>query len=70
MGSFIMIPKGPSINLPHAIALMEDGGSGAYSGDFGVVIAASVVCILPVMILFACFQNLIIGSLMLTGSKE
>ncbi len=49
---------------------MEDGGSGAYSGDFGVVIAASVVCILPVMILFACFQNLIIGSLMLTGSKE
>lgn len=71
MGSFIMIPRSSAwINLPHAVALMEDGGSGAYSGNFGVIIAASVICVLPVMILFACFQNLIIGSLMLTGSKE
>ncbi|MBO5045381.1 MAG: carbohydrate ABC transporter permease [Clostridia bacterium] len=70
MGSFIMIPKGEWINLPHAIQLMEDSGNGAYSGDFGVVIAGSVICIVPVMILFGCFQNLIIGSLMLTGSKE
>lgn len=71
MGSFIMIPKtSPAINLPHAIALMDNDGAGAYASDYGVVIAGSVVCVVPVMILFACFQNLIIGSLMLTGSKE
>lgn len=70
MGSFIMIPKGEFINLPHAIALLDDNGSGAYASDYAVVIAASVLCVLPVMVLFACFQKLIIGSLMLTGSKE
>ena len=40
------------------------------ASNFAPVIAASVVCVLPVMILFGCFQKLIIGSLMLTGSKE
>lgn len=67
MGSFIFIPSNSSwINLPHAMYLMNT----QYSSNQGPVIAASVVCVLPVLILFACFQKLIIGSLMLTGSKE
>jgi ABC-type glycerol-3-phosphate transport system permease component len=69
MGSYIMIPnRSLAINLPHAIALMEKISD--YQNNYGVVIAASVCCVLPVMVLFACFQKLIIGSLMLTGSKE
>ena len=36
----------------------------------GPVMAAAVMCVLPVIILFAIFQKMIIGSLMLTGSKE
>ena len=36
----------------------------------GPILAAAVMCVLPVIILFAIFQRMIIGSLMLTGSKE
>ena len=34
------------------------------------VIAASVLALVPVLILFGIFQKTIIGSIMLTGSKE
>ncbi len=69
VGSYIFI-RGDSIwvNLPHAMYLMDSRS--LYSSDKAPVIAASVVCVLPVLILFGCFQKLIIGSLMLTGSKE
>ncbi|MDE7296964.1 MAG: carbohydrate ABC transporter permease [Clostridia bacterium] len=69
MGSFIFINQQSEwINLPHAMYVMNK----VYEGrrDMGPVIAASVMCVLPVIILFACFQKMIIGSLMLTGSKE
>ncbi len=68
MGSFIMIPQYSSwINLPHAMYLMTADNESTIDGP---AIAASVLCVLPIMILFAAFQKLIIGSLMLTGSKE
>ncbi len=71
MGSYIMIPKdSPAINLPHALYMLTVSGSTALQDNLGPQIAASVLCVLPVIILFACFQKLIIGSLMLTGSKE
>ncbi len=68
MASYIFIASNSEwINLPHAMYLMnlkyEDN-------NLGPVIASSVLCVLPVLILFGCFQKLIIGSLMLTGSKE
>ena len=67
MGSYIMIPVGsPMINLPHAMFLINN----TLGNNQGPNIAGAVMCVLPVMILFACFQKLIIGSLMLTGSKE
>ncbi len=69
MGSYLFIKeKSMWVNLPHAMTMMEQVYRG--QSDYGPVIAASVVCVLPVLILFACFQKLIIGSLMLTGSKE
>ena len=68
MGSYIFIkPDSEWVNIPHAMQIMN---AGTYKSDQGPVIAASVMCVLPVIILFACFQKLIIGSLMLTGSKE
>ncbi len=68
MGSFIMIPQNsPAINLPHAMYLLNNA---VFQANQGPNIAGAVLCVLPVMILFACFQKLIIGSLMLTGSKE
>ncbi len=73
VGSYIFIDKSSEwINLPHAMYVM-DSFKQPYmgpEGDKAPVIAASVVCVLPVLILFGCFQKLIIGSLMLTGSKE
>ena len=67
MGSFIYItPTSKWINLPHAMQYITD----SEKASMGVIVAASVMCVLPVIILFACFQKLIIGSLMLTGSKE
>ncbi len=68
MGSYIMIPyNSPAINLPHAMYLLNVN---ILKSNLGPNIAASVLCVLPVIILFGCFQKLIIGSLMLTGSKE
>lgn len=70
MGSYIFIRQNSEwINLPHAMYIMASVSS-KYVRNQGPVIAASVMCVLPVLILFACFQKMIIGSLMLTGSKE
>ena len=70
MGSFIFIKsRSQWINLPHAMYVMASI-SKKYVNNQGPVIAASVMCVLPVLILFAAFQKMIIGSLMLTGSKE
>lgn len=67
LSSFIFISSNSEwVNLPHAMYLMNNN----YSSEQGPVIAASVMCVLPVIILFAAFQKMIIGSLMLTGSKE
>ena len=69
MGSFIFITSSSVwINLPHAMFLMGDNPN--FTTDQGPVLAAAVMCVLPVVILFAIFQRMIIGSLMLTGSKE
>ena len=68
MASYIFIAGNSEwINLPHAMYLMNLKYE---SVSLGPVIASSVLCVLPVLILFGCFQKLIIGSLMLTGSKE
>ena len=67
MGSLIFIRTSSLwINLPHAMAIMNTNNP----QNQGPVMAAAVMCVLPVIILFAIFQKMIIGSLMLTGSKE
>ena len=70
MGSYIFIPQNSlAVNLPHALSVF-DKNVNSIEGGYGVVLAGAVFCVLPVMILFACFQRTIISSLMLTGSKE
>ena len=69
MASYIFIQSNsPWINLPHAMWLMQTNIS--FDINQGPILAAAVMCVLPVIILFAIFQRMIIGSLMLTGSKE
>lgn len=68
MGSLIFIPTSSLwVNLPHAMTIMNTRYG---TSNVGPVMAAAVMCVLPVIILFAIFQKMIIGSLMLTGSKE
>ena len=69
MGSLIFIPDGLAVGEP---AARNDDHEHALrsTADAGPVMAAAVMCVLPVIILFAIFQKMIIGSLMLTGSKE
>lgn len=69
MGSYIFISSNSDwINLPHAMYLMDLNTT--FGTNKGPIMAAAVLCVLPVIILFAIFQKMIIGSLMLTGSKE
>lgn len=69
LGCFIMVDNLKWYNLPCMINKINTyQRSGQANG--AVTIAASVVSIIPVLILFAAFQKQIIGSLMLTGSKE
>ena len=69
LSSYIFIRSNSEwINLPHAMWVMES--STLYDQNQGPLLAAAVMCVLPVIILFAIFQRMIIGSLMLTGSKE
>ena len=56
---------GEDANLTETIVNNKYGATNA-----GPVMASMVMCVLPVIILFAVFQKMIIGSLMLTGSKE
>ncbi len=67
MGSYIFIGETSSaMNLPHAIAVLQNRNL----ENMALTITASLLSILPVLLLFAIFQKQIIGSLMLTGSKE
>jgi len=70
MGCWIMLGGQPRwYNLPVMLAVLADSVEGT-TREYGVLFAGSVVSLIPVLILFGVFQKQIIGSLMLTGSKE
>lgn len=54
---------------PLTIAVSEIGSSGRIDPQ-PITMAASVIAIVPILVLFAVFQKTIIGSIMMTGSKE
>lgn len=54
---------------PLTLAISAIDGLGSIDNQ-PVVMAASVIAIAPILVLFAVFQKTIIGSIMMTGSKE
>lgn len=70
MGCWVMLSNQSAWwNLP--VLLAQISNTVALTNDrYGTLFAGSVVSIIPVLILFGAFQKQIIGSLMLTGSKE
>ena len=70
MGCWIMLGSFKMAwNLPVLVSAISDNIGGDLQ-KYGALFAGSVMSILPVLILFGVFQKQIIGSLMLTGSKE
>ena len=57
-------------HMTQALQWLEDRVGSDPSANGSIIIAASVLALLPVLILFGAFQKTIIGSIMLTGSKE
>lgn len=74
MGCYVMLRNNTEWwNLPVLVAdlsknLINKGTGGAQW--YGVAFAGAVMSVIPVLILFGVFQKQIMGSLMLTGSKE
>ena len=52
--------------LPYGLACMK----GKYSTDWPVMMAASVISVLPVIIVFLCAQEVFVKGVMLSGMKE
>lgn len=70
MGCWVMLAGQPGWwNLPVLLSQISDTVTGT-TYDYCQLFAGAVLSILPVIILFGAFQKQIIGSLMLTGSKE
>lgn len=74
MGCYIMLGAYKEAwNLPVLVSRITNQASMTGDGNYsfyGSVFAGSVLSVLPVLILFGIFQKQIMGSLMLTGSKE
>lgn len=73
MGCYIMLGAYKEAwNLPVLVARIQSQARVGSGNDtfYGSVFAGSVLSIIPVLILFGIFQKQIMGSLMLTGSKE
>lgn len=74
MGCYIMLTNNTEWwNLPVLVADLSKNLANKYSGGaywYGIAFAGAVMSVIPVLILFGIFQKQIMGSLMLTGSKE
>ncbi len=66
MGPLVFLDSVDKYTLPVGIALFQT----SYYAEYGLTLAASVLCTLPVLIAFLLFQRHIIQGIALTGSKE
>jgi multiple sugar transport system permease protein len=66
MGPLVFLDSVDKYTLPVGIALFQT----SYYAEYGLTLAASVLCTLPVLVAFLLFQRHIIQGIALTGSKE
>ncbi|MCX7018593.1 MAG: carbohydrate ABC transporter permease [bacterium] len=66
LGPLVFLDSVDNYTLPVGIALFQT----SYYAEYGITIAASVICTLPVLIVFLLFQKHIIKGVMLSGLKE
>lgn len=66
LGPLVFLDSVQNYTLPVGIALFQT----SYYVEYGLTIAASVLCTLPVLVAFLFFQKYIIKGIALTGLKE
>jgi multiple sugar transport system permease protein len=66
LGPLVFLDSVDKYTLPVGIALFQT----SYSVEYGLTLAASVLCTVPVLVVFFLFQRQIIEGIALTGLKE
>lgn len=66
LGPLVFLESVDKYTLPVGVALFQT----SYAIEYGITLAASVVCTLPVLVVFLLFQRHIIEGITLTGLKE
>jgi multiple sugar transport system permease protein len=66
LGPLVFLDSVDRYTLPVGIALFQT----SYSAEYGLTLAASVLCTLPVLVAFLLFQRHIIQGIALTGLKD
>lgn len=66
VGPLIYLDSNERLTMPVGIALFQT----SYFNDYGITLAASVLCTFPVLILFAFFQKALVRGIAMTGIKE
>lgn len=66
LGPLVFLDSVDKYTLPVGIALFQS----SYSSEYGLTLAASVLCTIPVVIAFALFQRHIVDGIALTGLKD
>jgi multiple sugar transport system permease protein len=66
MGPLVFLDSLDKYTLPVGVALFQT----RYYAEYGITLAACVICTLPVVIIFILFQKHIIEGIALTGLKE
>jgi len=66
LGPLVFLDSVDKYTLPVGIALFQS----SYVTEYGLTLAASVICTLPVLVVFLLFQQHIIEGIALTGLKE
>ncbi len=66
LGPLVFLDSVDHYTLPVGVALFQS----SYLNEYGLTLAASVICTLPVMVVFLLFQRHIIKGISLSGLKE
>jgi multiple sugar transport system permease protein len=66
LGPLVFLDSVDKYTLPVGIALFQT----SYSAEYGLTLAASVLCTVPVLLVFLLFQRQIIQGIALTGLKD
>ena len=66
LGPLVFLESVERFTLPVGVALFQ----GSYANEYGLTLAASVVCTTPILVIFLLFSRHIIRGMAMSGLKE